>query len=874
VFDIDHPPSGLPPHSFDLEGERYQLRRASAWTVDADVVAVERMLIAVSQSDAQALAALRGLGVLPADAPFALRSGLLAVSRHARRDATLDPTEPSTDLADLAREPSSRDAEERSPIKTSFEVRIVDETGQPLVGIGITFTHEGDAHDGTTDGDGIARVEVEGTSFALARLADPPAVEDELASRWATPRNGDLLEPGEGVQVHFVGPDDPLVVSLVAKTPHTVSLQQHVRLARLLGFHFDTKKSFLLPTALPNIAALTEIYAENPECDLVVVGHADPEHEADDADALSLERAESVAAYLRDDVDAWLTRYGDGVPAERRWGSPEDGLMLKSLRDYPDKPLQENAVRWFQRTRGLPVDGIAGPQTRAALVAEYMAHDDTTLPSDVAMQVHACGASFPLPDEDEGASDRHSQQEHRRVELFFFARPFGVLPEPAAETSDASSVEYPEWLRRARIIVDLSADGSTRHATLLEMIDALFRTDSCVVAPEGEDPSASAEHSSLSTIGIVATVLRFAEQHPDKKLLVAGHCDTSGSPDYNQPLSEERAAVALAMILGQRDEFSSMCHARHTVADYKQILSWAARALAFDCDPGTIDDVAFTGVEPLRRFQADYNANKTALGASGPDVAEDGAMGPQTWAAMFDCYEHALRLELDEDAAGVTALRDALSFVDDERRSLGFSEHFPIDDLGRDSYRSQANRRVEILFFDPGEEPDLDQAGGAPEMSDIYLPGRYERRFLDPELARNVVSVRLCTPTGEPIPNAPYTVTSGDTIHEDVADDNGFLRVHVAPDLASFVVSWSDPEAEKPELAKFTREVVLEIDDGDESDRRRLANLGYSGDTLAEQLAEYRAEFRRPESVTDEELLAEARQWHDGGERPVTGEAA
>jgi outer membrane protein OmpA-like peptidoglycan-associated protein len=789
---------------------------------------------------------------------------------------------PIVDLADLGSpdEPAST-ATDTAP--TWFEVRIVDEIGVPIAGVPMRFSHEGQPVSATTDGDGRARIDVDGVSFASVAVGDTTALHEELEARWRTIRPGEILEPSGDLDVCFVREGDPPKASLLAKAPHTISLQPDVRLVRLLGLHFDTWKSFLLPTALPNVRALAELYAENPGAALLVVGHAEP-GEAEHADDVALERAESVAAFLQDDVDTWLSRYEDGVPTERRWGGAEDKLMLKSLPDYPEKPLEENAVRWFQRTRGLQVDSIAGPETRRHLVAEYMAHDGTSLPADVAIEVHGAGAGFPLPEpapEDQAAHDRHSTQEHRRAELFFFARPFGVLPPAPGPTSDPGAPEMGEWLRRSRRIVDLSAEGSTKDVTLLEMADVLFRTESCVVLPEGEDPSATADHPSLSTAGLVATVLRYAEMHPDKSLLVAGHCDTTGTPDYNQPLSEERAEAALALLVGDREAWKSLCHARHTVADYKQILSWVARAfdpatlaVPFDCDPGTIDDQAYTGIEPVRRFQAAYNANMAAIGAPGPELAEDGAMGPLTWGALFDCYEHALRLELDLDAAGVQRLRDGLRWVDDERRALGFSEHHPIDELGRDDFRSQANRRVEVLFFDPGEEPDLDQAGGAPEMSEIYLPGRYQRHHLDPRLSTNPVAVRLCTPTGEPIPGAPYTVTMGRDVAEDVADADGYLTVHVPVTQASFVVDWSDPNAADPAHASYTREVVLDLGSGDDADRRRLTNLGYLADSLAAQLAEFRAEFGRPASVSDDDLRVEIRDWHDGGARPASSAEA
>ncbi len=132
----------------------------------------------------------------------------------------------------------------------------------------------------------------------------------------------------------------------------------------------------------------------------------------------------------------------------------------------------------------------------------------------------------------------------------------------------------------------------------------------------------------------------------------------------------------------------------------------------------------------MRSFQQTYNDNLASLRPDDPTAVTldvDGVVGPLTWGAFFDCYELALARELGETAAGVAALRAKLTFVDDDRRALGFSEYFPIEELGVDDFRSQANRRAEILFFDGGEEPDLQASEDDPETSDLYLPGNYER---------------------------------------------------------------------------------------------------------------------------------------------------
>ncbi|HEY6559769.1 MAG TPA: peptidoglycan-binding protein, partial [Polyangiaceae bacterium] len=471
-------------------------------------------------------------------------------------------------------------------------------------------------------------------------------------------------------------------------------------LLAVLHFFFNTNKTFLLPTALSGLIQLRQLYVKSSPATLLVVGHADTKGGAAFNDALSLERAKSVIAYLKDDVDAWLANYDSGVDKQQRWGKSEDRMMLVALPDFPTKRRGEDAVRWFQETRGLTVDGKAGPRTRRQLITEYMALDGVSLAEEgieIDATPHGCGENFPVDDAgvklDEAPEDEKRDPGDRRVELFFFDSEFGIVPEPPGSNSKPGSTAYPKWCKGVTETHDISpGDALGPKVTFIELLDAHFRTNSAVVLPEGEDPD-SEQHQALTSIGMLATALRYNDEHRGKTLLVAGHTDSEGSEQFNQTLSEERAACALALLMGDRESWKTLCDGRHTVADIKQILSWVSRAfddLTFACGPGVIDDNQATSVQPVRRFQEAYNANKAALAANGPDLAVDGAVGPLTWGAFFDCYEHALGEELAEEPEGVKRLRETVVFADDEHPALGFSEHFPVEELGVDHYESQA----------------------------------------------------------------------------------------------------------------------------------------------------------------------------------------
>lgn len=288
-------------------------------------------------------------------------------------------------------------------------------------------------------------------------------------------------------------------------------------------------------------------------------------------------------------------------------------------------------------------------------------------------------------------------------------------------------------------------EPAPRRAVWVELEDALFRTESAALMPEGRDPEgAGAEPAPQAAgVGALAALLRHHEEHPGVALLVAGHTDTTGAAAYNLPLSQQRADCAHAALVGDREAFARLAHARHVVADRQQVLAWVARTRGYPCDPGPVDGVAGPKTQAaVRAFQQAYNDD-----APVERLSVDGALGPRTWAALFDCYERGLLDALGEDAAGLAALRARLTYVDPARPAVGCGEHHPVEAPGVDGHRSQANRRVELLVFEPGEAPALAcHAGGAcaPAACQLYAPGRYERERLP-----TMLSARRWTATWE-----------------------------------------------------------------------------------------------------------------------------
>jgi outer membrane protein OmpA-like peptidoglycan-associated protein len=501
-----------------------------------------------------------------------------------------------------------------------------------------------------------------------------------------------------------------------------------------LEMSFNTNKAFLLPTALPSVRKLRTLYQDNAPCKLLVVGHADTTAGPSYNDKLSLERAEAVISYLKDDVEAWFKLY-DQSDAKKRWGKVEDHLMIQSMPGFKDKPKGEDPVRWFQRTHNLDVDGVAGKDTRRALIQEYMSLDGASLKDfvgEIDAVAHGCGENFPLDDSgeelDEAPADNKRDPIDRRVELFFFDPEFGITPPPPGPNSKPGGAEYPLWRSRVAETVTLEpGDPDAVQVHFIELADAHFRTNSAVVLPEGEAPDDKGKHKALSAVGLIAGALRFNDEHEGRTIFVAGHTDTAAGDQLNDELSRQRAALALALLEGDRDTFRKTANKRHKPADINQILSWVTQAfpdIAFNCEPTAINDVVDSG--KVTNFQQAFK--KAAFSPGAATLGIDGKVGEETWGAFFDCYELGLQRELGEDGPGIAALRSKLKFVDPKRKSLGFGEHFPIEEMGVDEFRSQTNRRVEILFFEAGEEPDLADAEQDPETSELYLPGNFEHQ--------------------------------------------------------------------------------------------------------------------------------------------------
>jgi hypothetical protein len=299
------------------------------------------------------------------------------------------------------------------------------------------------------------------------------------------------------------------------------------------------------------------------------------------------------------------------------------------------------------------------------------------------------------------------------------------------------------------------------HGLVLDVEDVHFHFDSAVMLPDYGDckqTSDAQDENHITGLAVLRAVYRHAKEHAEKKILITGHTDKEGPTKYNVELSRLRAENVLHLLLGNRAEWVKISHKKSQVKDYQQILKWVHATWRWDCDPGKLDnDLGDKTREAVRAFQWMYNTDTTNIpadvrakmrGDGKSEIAVDGKVGEETWGAFFDVYIQALKRLLEVDDAALAALRQSLQFIDPKMKTIGCGEtHANVPDLigsaptaAREKHRALAriDRRVQVLFFDPGEEPQLDchLADGScvKEKCEIYFKHffRFELLRCDP----------------------------------------------------------------------------------------------------------------------------------------------
>ena len=263
-------------------------------------------------------------------------------------------------------------------------------------------------------------------------------------------------------------------------------------------------------------------------------------------------------------------------------------------------------------------------------------------------------------------------------------------------------------------------------AYMVELEDLHFHFDSAVVMPDRDPADAIDEKSGaeLTALSVIRTCYLYARANPDKKLLCLGHTDRSGPPDYNLKLSKHRAQNLWALMMGKRDDWTALCVMKHVVRDYQLILKWIANVRYWpECDPGPVDDDHGQGTsKALRAFKRRF---KDAYGVS---LADSAVVDKPTWDAFYKMYMTGLAGLMQMEESGLAKYRQVLNWLPPAWNGCGGSH--PITADGAANYRSPVDRRVELLFFDPGDEPQLGACHPSEEARTPAECELYRKTFL------------------------------------------------------------------------------------------------------------------------------------------------
>ena len=277
---------------------------------------------------------------------------------------------------------------------------------------------------------------------------------------------------------------------------------------------------------------------------------------------------------------------------------------------------------------------------------------------------------------------------------------------------------------------------------ILEFEDVLFHHNSAVLMPENpkgtsskdgteddkkdtDDQIAKKDQETVTGVKSLALVFKELEFDDDKGMLIAAHTDTSGEIEYNFELSKYRARNVLHLLTGEGYGWATVSFEKHKVEDYQQIMKFFSNK--YGCDPGKIDnkwgpDTKTATENFITKYNTDFCSTTTGI-----SVLPEGLIAKiegdskkrwpvELWEAVYNLYSNEIRIALNDTWKEFNVRRGTLNpgnghsgkFLYVNRKYVACGESFPIDDSEKNNYRSQENRRVEILFFDKKEAPPIE----------------------------------------------------------------------------------------------------------------------------------------------------------------------
>jgi peptidoglycan hydrolase-like protein with peptidoglycan-binding domain len=347
---------------------------------------------------------------------------------------------------------------------------------------------------------------------------------------------------------------------------------------------------------------------------------------------------------------------------------------------------------------------------------------------------------------------------------------------------------------------------------VVETEDVLFATGREILMPDdGLEQTEAEDHR--SGLHAVAAVLRYASFHPDASLGVFGHTDTVGTSGDNLTLSLGRATNVQHVLIGDADAWAAHCQDHYEVADFQRVLRWVALRKGWATDPGPIDgqfgDRTRTARDNFReRMNSDYS---TSLKRGVKQNIED-------WRAYFTLYDEAIAEFLGGDARELSRVRAGLKLT--TPATIGCGEAFPADQPERNSLESAANRRVDLVFFEPDEIPELP---GEPPGHPLYGTKDYRAKYIpiDPG-QRYPVRLRLLDGTDN-LPGEDWVIElRGESLATGKTSAAGLVETELPTNEPGLVLRL-------PRLGMFFGLDVAALDPVDTPNgaQARLTNLGY-----------------------------------------------
>jgi outer membrane protein OmpA-like peptidoglycan-associated protein len=293
---------------------------------------------------------------------------------------------------------------------------------------------------------------------------------------------------------------------------------------------------------------------------------------------------------------------------------------------------------------------------------------------------------------------------------------------------------------------------------------------------------------------VLRRVAQYAQDHPDRKLVIVGHTDESGSDQYNQSLSERRSRGAYAYLTFGRSpadadaamaEWDELRKTR-TVGVIRTINdTWGVRQYQ-----SMLQDLGFyTGPIGDAHTPATDQAVRDFQAANGLDV--DGIMGNQSWPVLIRAYMAQDSLAVPE-VQFIPNARAANGCDQGVVQWLGCGEKMPVDSTPRGGCGDPAwrpNRRTDLLFVNDDTFPCDDipepvtisirtsdqnptgwclgtNQGPGPQSPCCFLTfeaSEQDKWLVQPaEPGTFVVNGRIQFENGTPLANTPYVLIAPD----------------------------------------------------------------------------------------------------------------